>query len=71
VESDPREKLTVPVLAGGQNRDRPTSGPICATIAHLPGSDPPTAMFFYSPDRGGQHPEQHLAGYAGPMQADA
>ena len=28
-------------------------------------------MFFYSPDRGGEHPEQHLAGYAGLMQADA
>ncbi|WFU77156.1 transposase [Bradyrhizobium sp. CB2312] len=27
--------------------------------------------FFYSPDRGGAHPEQHLAGYAGLMQADA
>ena len=34
-------------------------------------SDPPAAVFFYSPDRGGQHPEQHLAGYAGLMQADA
>ncbi|MET4177603.1 hypothetical protein ABIB95_005824 [Bradyrhizobium sp. LA2.1] len=28
-------------------------------------------MFFYSPDRSGEHPEQHLAGYAGLMQADA
>jgi hypothetical protein len=28
-------------------------------------------VFFYSPDRGGEHPEQHLAGYAGLMQADA
>ena len=28
-------------------------------------------MFFYSRDRGGEHPEQHLAGYAGLMQADA
>lgn len=33
--------------------------------------DPPAAAFFYSPDRGGEHPEQHLAGYAGLMQADA
>jgi transposase len=33
--------------------------------------DPPAAVFFYSPDRGGEHPEQHLAGYAGLMQADA
>ena len=28
-------------------------------------------MFFYSRDRGGEHPEQHLARYAGLMQADA
>ena len=27
--------------------------------------------FFYSPDRGAKHPEQHLASYAGLMQADA
>jgi hypothetical protein len=27
--------------------------------------DPPAAVFFYSPDRGGEHPEQHLADYAG------
>ncbi|OSJ19905.1 hypothetical protein BST63_00805 [Bradyrhizobium canariense] len=40
--------------------DRPFAGP-----------DPPAAMFFYSPDRGGAHPEQHLAGYAGLMQAGA
>jgi transposase len=26
---------------------------------------------FYSPDRGGEHPQQHLANYAGLMQADA
>ena len=35
------------------------------------GPDPPAAVFFYSPDRGGAHPERHLAGYAGLMQADA
>jgi transposase len=28
-------------------------------------------VFFYSRDRGGEHPAQHLAGYAGLMQADA
>jgi transposase len=28
-------------------------------------------VLFYSRDRGGEHPEQHLAGYAGLMQADA
>jgi transposase len=40
--------------------DRPFGGP-----------DPPAALFFYSPDRSGEHPEQHLASYAGLMQADA
>ena len=38
------------------------------SIAALPS---PPAVFFYSPDRGGKHPEQHLASYAGLMQADA
>ena len=40
--------------------DRPFGGP-----------DPPAAVFFFSRDRSGIHPEQHLAGYAGLMQADA
>ena len=35
------------------------------------GSTPPAAVFFYSPDRGGAHPEHHLSGYAGILQADA
>jgi len=35
------------------------------------GAASPAAVYFYSPDRGGAHPEQHLAGYAGILQADA
>ena len=64
------DDTTVPVLAKGKTRigrlwtyvrdDRPFAGP-----------DPPAAAFFYSRDRGGEHPEQHLAGFAGLMQADA
>jgi transposase len=64
------DDTTVPVLAKGKTRtgrlwtyvrdDRPFAGP-----------DPPSAVFFYSRDRGGAHPERHLAGYAGLMQADA
>jgi transposase len=64
------DETTVPVLAKGKTRtgrlwtyvrdDRPFGGP-----------DPPAAAFFYSPDRAGKHPEEHLAGYAGLMQADA
>lgn len=34
------------------------------------GADPPAALYFYSPDRGGEHPRAHLASYAGLMQAD-
>jgi transposase len=35
------------------------------------GQAPPAAAFFYSPDRGGEHPLTHLSGWAGIMQADA
>ena len=35
------------------------------------GHAPPATVFLYSPDRGGTHPEAHLANYAGLMQADA
>ena len=64
------DDTTVPVLAKVKTRtgrlwtyvrdDRPFSG-----------ADPPAAVYFYSPDRGGAHPEQHLAGYCGILQADA
>jgi len=35
------------------------------------GTAPPAAVFFYSRDRASIHPEQHLAGYCGILQADA
>ena len=35
------------------------------------GTDPQAAMFYYSRDRGGAHPQLHLAGYNGILQADA
>ena len=64
------DDTTVPVLASGKTRtgrlwtyvrdDRPFGGRAA-----------PAAMFYYSPDRGGEHPEQHLADYGGLMQADA
>ena len=44
---------------------------LCARRPTLCRPDPPAAVFFYSRDRGGEHPEQHLAGFAGLMQADA
>jgi transposase len=60
----------VPVLAKGKTikgrvwtyvrDDRPFAGP-----------DPPAAAFFYSRDRRGEHPDGHLDGFAGVLQADA
>ena len=35
------------------------------------GNDPPAALFHYSRNRAGEHPQGHLAGYIGLMQADA
>ena len=64
------DDTTVPVLALGKcdvgrcwtyvRDDRPFGG-----------ADPPAAMFYYSRDRGGAHPQAHLAGYGGILQADA
>ena len=64
------DDTTVPVLARGKTitgrlwtyvrDDRPFGGPA-----------PPAAIFYYSRDRGGEHPCRHLASYAGILQADA
>jgi transposase len=64
------DDTTVPVLAKGKTTtgrlwtyvrdDRPFAGPA-----------PPAAIFYYSRDRSGAHPRQHLAGYSGILQADA
>jgi transposase len=35
------------------------------------GAAPPAAVFYYSRDRSGEHPEQHLSRFAGVLQADA
>ncbi len=35
------------------------------------GADPPAAMYFFSRDRTGEHPQRHLAHYGGILQADA
>jgi len=64
------DDTVVPVLAKGKTDtgrcwvyvrdDRPFGGPA-----------PPAAMFYYSRDRGSEHPQAHLTGYAGIFQADA
>ena len=64
------DDTTVPVLAKGKTR----TGRLWTYVRDdrpFGGRDPPAAVFFYSPDRSGKHPEQHLASYAGLMQADA
>jgi transposase len=64
------DETTVPVLAAGKTR----TGRLWTYVRDdrpFAGSDPPAAAYFYSPDRGGVHPEAHLSGYAGLMQADA
>ena len=35
------------------------------------GRDPPGTAYWYSPDRKGEHPRRHLAGFTGILQADA
>lgn len=64
------DDTTVPVLAKGKvdtariwtyvRDDRPYGGPA-----------PPAALFYYSRDRRGEHPERHLSTYNGIIQADA
>src|SRR5882757_6061344 len=64
------DDTTVPVLAKGKTR----TGRLWTYVRDdrpFGGSDPPAAAFFYSRDRGGEHPQLHLANYAGLMQADA
>jgi transposase len=64
------DDTTVPVLAKVKTR----TGRIWTYVRDdrpFGGTDPPAAVFFYSPDRAGIHPEQHLAGYSGILQADA
>jgi transposase len=64
------DDTTVPVLARGKTStgriwvyvrdDKPFGGPA-----------PPGAVFYYSRDRAGEHPQAHLASYSGIFQADA
>jgi transposase len=64
------DDTTVPVLAKGHCR----TGRIWTYVRDdrpFGGSDPPAAVFFYSSDRTAIHPERHLTGYCGILQADA
>jgi transposase len=64
------DDTTVPVLA----KSKTITGRLWTYVRDdqpFAGPAPPAAMFFYSRDRAGEHPKQHLAGYAGILQADA
>ncbi len=64
------DDTTVPVLAKGK-----TVTARCWTYVRddrpFGGRAPPAALFFYSRDRAGEHPRQHLATWTGVLQADA
>jgi transposase len=64
------DDTTVPVLDVGRTR----TGRLWTYVRDdrpFGGAGPPAAAYFYSPDRRGEHPEAHLASWAGLMQADA
>jgi len=54
----PKTRLSSAGYGPNVRDDRPFAGP-----------DPPAALFFYSRNRSGEHPNRHLAGYAGILQA--
>jgi transposase len=64
------DDTTVPVLAAGKTDIARCWVYVCDD-GPFGGTSPPAAMFYYSRDRGGEHPQAHLALYAGIFQADA
>jgi len=64
------DDTTVPVLAKGKT-DTGRAWVYVRDDRPFAGADPPAALFFYSRDRSGKHPEQHLADFGGILQADA
>src|SRR5213079_2002146 len=64
------DDTTVPVLAKGKT----DTGRIWIYVRDekpFGGPAPPAAVFYYSRDRAGEHPQAHLANYSGIFQADA
>ena len=64
------DDTTVPVLARGKT-DIARSWVYVRDDRPFGGTAPPAAVFYYSRDRSGQHPQAHLATYTGILQADA
>ena len=64
------DDTTVPVLAKGKT-DTGRCWVYVRDDHPFGGTAPPAAMFYYSRDRAGEHPQAHLANYVGIFQADA
>src|ERR1700726_4319532 len=64
------DDTTVPVLCKGKT-DTGRCWVYVRDDRPVGGQGPPAAMFYYSRDRKGEHPQRHLTGYAGLFQADA
>ena len=64
------DDTTVPVLAAGKT-DTGRCWIYVRDDKPFGGAGPPAAMFYYSRNRRGEHPQAHLAGYSGILQADA
>lgn len=64
------DDTTVPVLAKGKT-DIARCWVYVRDDRPFGGSGPPAAMFYYSRNRKGEHPQGHLTGYVGILQADA
>jgi transposase len=64
------DDTTVPVLAAGKT-DIARCWVYVADDKPFGGASPPAAMFYYSRDRSGDHPQAHLANWSGIFQADA
>jgi transposase len=63
------DDTTVPVLAKGKT-DTGAAG-FMSAMTDRSATPAPAAMFYYSRDRKGEHPQTHLARYTGILQADA
>lgn len=62
----------VPVLAPGNNKTK--TGRLWTYVRNdrpAGSNDAPAVWFAYSPDRRGEHPQQHLSKFRGTLQADA
>jgi len=64
------DDTTVPVLAKGKT-DTARAWVYVRDDRPFGGLAPPAAVFYYSRDRRGEHPERHLEGFTGLLQADA